>query len=87
MLNDSENTSNVECENTIDELRACIDGIVKTLEEQVEQELDPTSALRKKQLAEMLNWRRQIERQEEMHALQVKFWRNLDRIFSWGRRR
>jgi len=87
MLNDSGETSNVERKNTIDELRACIDGIVKTLEEQVEQELDPTSALRKKQLAEMLNWRRQIERQEEMHALQVKFWRNLDRIFSWGRRR
>jgi hypothetical protein len=76
-----------ELKNTKGRVSAVIKQLIETLEQKIAEAEPPLEVTLKRQHAEILAWERAIERSEELHEQQLRFWANLNDMFFWRKKR
>ena len=71
---------------TRERVSAALKQLIETLEQKVAEAEPSTEVILKRQHAEILAWGRAIERSEELHEQQLKFWTNINNMFFWRKR-
>lgn len=76
-----------EPKNTKERVSAVLKQLIETLEQKIAEAKPPLEVTLKRQHAEILAWERAIERSEELHEQQLRFWDNLNDMFFWRKKR
>jgi len=72
---------------TRERVSAALKQLIETLEQKVAEAEPLTEVTLKRQHVEILAWERAIERSEELHEQQLRFWKSMNKMFFWRKKR